>query len=182
MLWEIATGLSNDYNVLVPLGGDLECGELFRLNGTPLQWASPPKVAPYADPRRKRQKQRADIEYLIWGAIVLNERAYTVLAEFLRPFGELLLLDCPGEKLYFYNVTTLHSVVNYEQSGKIGKSVTQPSFYMDKIPTGICFFKDPILVRAAIYINDETKLVLEKLLDSNKLTGLFIGEAGKFLR
>jgi hypothetical protein len=181
MLWEIATGLISEYNVLVPIGSDLECDQIMKINGKPMQWPITPKVAPYVAPRRKRKKVRADIEYLIWGAIVLNERAYRVLHNALLPFGEFLPLDCLGERHYFYNVTTLFSVVDYENSAKMGKSVTKPVFISTATPTGFCIFKDELTAGTAIYINDETKLELEKVLAEHKLTGLFVGEAGTLL-
>ncbi len=64
MLWEIATGLNDEYNILVPIGEDLECAKIFQINGKPIKWAITPKVEPYVAPRRKRQKVRGDIEYL----------------------------------------------------------------------------------------------------------------------
>jgi hypothetical protein len=130
MLWEIATGLNDEYSVLVPLGDDMECAKIFQITGKPIKWQTPPKVAPFIAPRRKIQKKRADIEYLLWGAIVLNGRAYQALHDALAPFGEFLPLGCMGEVLHFYNVTTLHSVIDYDSSGKTGKCVTKPVFIL----------------------------------------------------
>lgn len=182
MLWEMATGLSNDYTVLAPVAGSLgQTGNSFRTDGTPLKWDTPPKVVPYVEPRRKRQKPRADIEYLTWGAIVLNERAYQVLVEQLSPFGEFLPLDCQGKILYFYNVTTLRSVVDRVNSVQDGVIRNRPCFIEAAIPTGFCIFKDEITAELAIYLTTEAKEQLEMLLDKNKLVGLTFGEAGRLL-
>lgn len=181
MLWEMATGLNDEYSVLVPLGADMECAKIFQITGAPIKWQTPPKVAPYVAPRRKNAKKRADIEYLIWGAIVLNGRAYQALHDALAPFGEFLPLDCMGEVLYFYNVTTLYSVVDYDKSGKTGKCVTKPVFIPEVTPVGFCIFKDVLLASTAIYVNDETKQALENLIAANQLTGLTFGEPGQLL-
>lgn len=179
MLWEMAAGLNNEYRVLVPIGDELECAKYFRVNGKPLQWSMRPEVAPFVEVRRKRQKARADIEYITWGAIVLNQRAYQAMQSILSPFGEFLSLNCQGETLYFYNVTTLHNVVDDAASGKNGEFITRPCFISTAIPHGICIFKDSLTASTAIYLNDETKRVLEKLLAEHGLTGLYFGEAGK---
>jgi hypothetical protein len=180
MLWEMATGLNNVYRVLVPIGPDLECGKTFRLTGKPLQWATPPKVMPFVDPRRKHQKPRGDIEYITWGAIVLNERTYKVLHDMLLPFGEFLILDCLGEVLYFYNVTTLYSVIDRAELNHEDTAREKKRFIESAVPTGICIFKDELTVRSTIYVNDETKLVLEKMLVEHKMIGLTFGPAGSF--
>ncbi len=176
----MVTGLNNVYRVLVPIGSDLECGRIFNITGNALNWDAPPKVEPFVDPRRKRQKPRADIEYLTWGAIVLNERAYKVLYEHLLPFGEFLLLNCLDETLYFYNVTTFHSVIDRANSLQDGRVSKNPCFIESEIPNGFCIFKDKLTVRVAIYLNAETKLTLEKMLNEHKLTGLIFGPAGSF--
>lgn len=181
MLWEIATDLIDKYNVLVFVGADLDFSKYFRTTGGLLTWPNTPSVVPFIDRRRKKQKPRADIEYLNWGAIVLNSRAFQVLRQYLAPFGEFLPLDCEGELLHFYNVTALHSVVDYEKSGKTGTAVTKPFFIEEAIPAGFCIFKDKLTARGGIYLNEETKLALEKILKEHKLTGLFFGEAGKLL-
>jgi hypothetical protein len=181
LLWEIATGLVGKYSILVFTGADLEFAKYFRTTGTVLQWPNTPQVEPFIERRRKRQKVRADIEYITWGAIVLNNRAYQVLHELLEPFGQFLPVACLGETLYFYNVTTLYSVVDFEKSEKTDKYVRRPAFSAEAIPAGFCIFKDALTANIAIYINDETKLALEKVLAEHKLTGLFFGEAGKLL-
>ncbi len=180
MLWEMVVGLNNVYRVLVPIGPDIECGKTFDITGKPLNWLTPPKVEPFIDPRRKRQKPRADIEYITWGAIVLNKRAYQVLQPYLLPFGEFLLLDCLGETLYFYNVTTFHPVIDRANLPPGGLISGKPTFNESAIPSGFCIFKDELTARVAIYLNEEAKSTLENLLNEHKLTGLIFGAAGSF--
>jgi hypothetical protein len=180
MLWEMAAGLSNDYTVLAPIL-TAEQENPFLTDGKPLKWKTPPKVIPYVDPRRKRQKPRADIEYLTWGAIVLNARAHKVLHDHLSPFGEFLPLDCQGEILYFYNITTLYSVIDHAKSVQDGMVSNKPCFIDTAIPAGFCIFKDELTAALAIYLNAETKAALETTLNENKLVGLTFGEAGRLL-
>lgn len=179
MLWEMVTGIKDDYAVLVPdyTGTVLES---FDVNGRELHWRTAPTVMPFVDPKRKKQKPRGDIEYLTWGAIVLNERAYQVLHAALGQFGQFLPLSCLGVPLYFYNVTTLHQVVDAENSEKIETTIAKPAFLADAIPNGCCIFKDKLTANVAIYLNDETKNTLEKLITENKLTGLYFIPAGSF--
>jgi hypothetical protein len=181
MLWEMVAGLSNDYRALgtvgVALGGR---GNIFIMNGKPIKWETPPKVLAHVEPRRKRQKPRADIESITWGAIILNDRADKVLRDYLQPFGEFLLLDCEGESLHFYNVTALYSVIDQANSVQNGLVNNKPCFLEKNIPQGFCIFKDELTAHLAIYLNEETKLTLEKLLNEHKLTGLIFGPAGSF--
>ena len=181
MLWEMVAGLSNDYRALGAVGVAIAGrGSIFIMTGKPLKWETPPKVMPHVEPRRKHQKPRADIETITWGAIVLNARAYQVLHGHLVPFGEFLLLDCLGEPLYFYNVTTLHSVIDQKKSVQDGLVNAKPCFLAETTPQGFCIFKDQLTAQLAIYLTEEAKVTLERLLEENKLTGLTFGPAGSF--
>jgi hypothetical protein len=178
MLWEMAAGLNNEYRLLVQGEEDADWSPFFRTNGEPLAWQVRPKVEPFTDPRRKKQKQRGDVEYITWGALVLNQRAHSALRDKFLPFGQFLELDCLGETCYFYNVTNIVAVVDYAASGKTGAAVTQPRFTESAIPTGFCIFKDKLTVKGAIYTNDHTKAVLTEILMKEKLTGLYFIPAG----
>lgn len=180
MIWEMATGIRNEFAVLVAAEEGNIWSRYFRTNGKPLHWDTKPAVIPFIDPKRKKQKPRGDIEYLTWGAIVLNERAYQALQATLLPFGQFLPLACLGETLYFYNVTTLRDVVDYDNSEKIEGQVTKPQFLENSIPDGFCIFKDPLIAPVSIYLNDETKNSLEQLIAHEKLTGLYFIPAGSF--
>ena len=179
MLWEMVVGIKDEYAVLVPDYAG-EALESFNVNGHELPWRKIPTVTPFIDPKRKKQKPRGDIEYLTWGAIVLNQRAYQVLQDALSPFGQFLPLSCLGRAHYFYNVTAHHAVVDYDKSEKIGEVITKPAFLPTVIPSGICIFKDKLTANVAIYLNDETKNALEKLITANKITGLYFIPAGSF--
>ena len=179
MLWEMVTGIKDEYAVLIPSDDGIAL-KYFKTNGDELNWPQKATVTPYVDPKRKKQKPRGDIEYLTWGAIVLNQRAYVVLRDALQPFGQFLSVDCLGENHYFYNVTNLHPVVDYAHSGKTGTAVTKPVFLENATPTGFCIFKDKLTAKTAIYLNDETKSALEKLIAASQLTGLYFIPAGSF--
>ncbi len=180
MLWEIAVGLKSDYRVLVFAEAEDNWDDFFHLDGSPTQWPRMPLVKPFVDPKRKKQKNRSDIEYIIWGAFVLNKRAYSVLHDALAPFGQFLELDCLGEVHYFYNVTHLIPIVDFANSEKMGNSITKPRFIEAAIPEGFCIFKDKLTAKGAIYTNDFTKSELEKLSLANGLTGLVFIPAGSF--
>jgi hypothetical protein len=178
MLWEMATGTTRDYNVLVSVEEGNVWVKYFRATGKEMHWPDQPKVMPYVDPKRKQQKLRSDIEYLTWGAIVLNDRAYVALRETLEPFGQFLELDCLGVVHYFYNVTTLFSVVDYENSRKTGPAVTKPVFFEKNTPDGFHIFKDELTATTAIYLTEAAKDSLEQLTIASKLTGLYFVPAG----
>jgi hypothetical protein len=179
MLWEIVTGIKDEFTVLIPNDDGIAL-KYFITNGEELVWPGTATVAPFVDPKRKKQKLRGDIEFLTWGAIVLNQRAWQALHAVLQPFGQFLPVDCQGQPHYFYNVTKLLAVVDYEHSGKTGTAVTKPVFLADATPRGFCIFKDKLTAKTAIYVNDETKITLEKLALENKLQGLYFIPAGCF--
>ena len=180
MLWELVTGIKDEYAVLVPGHDGCIAHKYFYADGNAMKWPKIPIVEPFVDPKRKKQKPRGDIEYFTWGAIVLNQRAYDILSGALLPFWQFLKMVCKGETLYFYNVTKLHSVVDLEKSVKIEGAVTKPHFLESSSPIGICIFKDVSTAATAIYVNDETKILLEKILIENKLLGLYFIPAGSF--
>jgi hypothetical protein len=178
MLWEMAAGLNNEYRLLVAAGNQNIWAKYFRTEGKEMQWPDQPKVEPFLAKRKKKQKPRGDIEYVTWGAIVLNERAYQILRDTLLPFGQFLQLDCLGELGYFYNVTTLCSVVDYEKSAKTEGMVTKPIFQENAISSGVRIFKDPLTAPVAIYLTDEAKELLASLIAQNNLKGLYLVPAG----
>jgi hypothetical protein len=178
MLWEMTAGLNNEFRLLVPGETDKDWSRHLQAEGEPLSWQERPKVEPFVDSRRKKQKPRGDIEYVTWGAIVLNAKAMALLAEKLKPFGQFLEIDCLGEIHYFYNVTTLVNVVVYEKSGRNSAAVTKPQFFPHATPSVFCIFKDPLTATIAIYLTEQAKAELAAIIDANKITGLYFVPAG----
>ncbi len=151
----------------------------FWVDGKPKHWAMRPKVEPFIEKRRKKAKPRADLSYLLGGSIVLNEKAYLALKDFLLPFGQLLELDCNGEVEYFYNVTNLLPCVDYERSVKKGTSVVEEVFLDNVIPEEPMIFKDLLTARTRTYANQAGREKFEQLAAAAGLFGACFVEAGK---
>lgn len=181
-LWEVTTAGSNDFTMMVYTNNEDVASGIFRPNGLPKNWQTRPSIQPFVDKKRKKQKPQADISHLTHGTMILNQRAYQVLADFLQRYGELLALDCQGELKYYYNVTNLVSCVDFEASTKIEDCVTKPVFCEQKIPAGAHIFKDPLTVGTRIYLTDEAKALLEEMIADAGLTGLIFFKAGEHWR
>ncbi len=177
-LWELMCGNVNNFSVLVYANPDDAWTGLFKPDGKPKHWQNRPSVQPFIEKRRKKQKPQADIGYFTAGTFMLNEKAYNALSDFLLQFGELLEVNCENEIKYYYNVTNLFSCIDYENSSKIGSSVTKAEFLQTDIPKDAQIFKDPLTVGSAIYATDVAKAILEKRIADAELTGLDIFEAG----
>lgn len=170
-LWEITSGGTNDFTVLVFSNKeDLRAG-IFDTDGRPKKWETRPCIQAFVDKKRKKQKPLADIAYLDPGTFILNKKAYNTLKTLLEQFGELLELDCDGEVHYFYNVTNLISCVDFEKSEKIEDCVIKATFLDDAIPGGIQIFKDPLTAASHIYVTSDAKTVVEQLISEGGLSG-----------
>lgn len=179
-IWELLLDGVNHYAVLAP-SDEEDLLEIFSASGKIKQWSATPRVEPVIEKRKKLPKPRADISYLIAGAIVLNEKAYQALKDFLLPFGQLLELDCRGEIEYYYNVTKLIPCVDYESSEKIGKSVVKEVFLQDAVPHQAMIFKDSHTASGSIYLNQTGKEKFEQLAAAAGVVGARFVEAGQGL-
>lgn len=181
-IWELRFSGINEYALLIPSDDeDTDLFGIFGTNGMSKHWPVPPRVEPALEKRSKAPKPRADISCLIPGAIILNQKAYSALNEFLLPFGQLLELDCKGEVEYFYNVTKQISCIDYEQSEKKGKSVIKEVFLTDALPSAPLIFKDPYTAKSRIYLNDAGKAKFEGLATAAGVFGARFVEAGQGL-
>ena len=178
-IWELFYDGLNDYAVLVVFPVDYKLLDILGANGKPKYWATRPKVEPNIEKRKKKAKPRADLSYLIAGSIVLNEKAYLALKDFLLPFGQLLELDCNGEVEYYYNVTNLLPCVDYERSGKKGTSVVAEVFLENVVPDEPMIFKDALTAGTRTYVNQAGKEKFEQLAAAAGLFGACFVEAGK---
>ncbi len=178
-VWELFYDGLDDYAGLVPVEMGLELLDIIGADGRPKQWVTRPKVAPYIEKRKKKAKPRADFSYLIGGSIVLNEKAYLAMQDFLLPFGQLLELDCNGEVEYFYNVTNILPCVDYERSVKKGTSVVEEVFLDNVIPEEPMIFKDLLTAGTRTYANQAGREKFEQLAAAAGLFGACFVEAGK---
>ena len=122
-LWEITTGLIDRAAMLVVADDyesdferSKELAKRFDLSGAPLYWSERPKLGVFVDKRSKKPKPRADISPFKPGALVLSEKAYQALNDFLSPFGQLLEVEVEGHVEYYYNVTNMISCLDRAKS------------------------------------------------------------------
>lgn len=180
-IWELTNDKLDEFAVLVDAeAGNIAGEDVFETNGKAKAWASPPKVKPYVDKRRKKQLPRADVSYLLPGALFLNAKARSVLGEFLQQFGQLLAVDCAGETEWFVNVTNLIDCIDVEKSEKTasGRTVLREVFLPNAISAAPQVFKDPHTAKTRIYVNEAAKATIEGLVAAAGLTGLGFVEPG----
>lgn len=162
-IWELHLDGLNQYAVLVPCEEHEGLLDLFTADGSPKHWPVMPKVEPFIEKRKKVAKPRADISYLSGGSIILNQKAFLALKDFLLPFGQLLKLDCKGEIEYFYNVTNLLACIDFAHSEKQDDVVIREVFLPQAVPDLPQIFKDPHTARMSIYINQAGREKFEQL-------------------
>jgi hypothetical protein len=180
-LWEMMTGGTNNFTALVHANEEDAWSGTFKPNGLPKHWETRPHIQPFVDKKRKNPKPQADIGHLVPGAMVLNEKSYNVLKDFLQQYGQLLPVDCKGEVKYYYNVTHLISVIDVANSEKLegGTAIVRARFLDAAIPKDAQIFKDPITANARIYLSTAAKEILEKNITENGLTGILFFRAGE---
>ena len=178
-LWEITTSLLDKAAMLVVADDDesdfersKELAKRFDLSGVPLHWSERPELGVFVDKRSKKPKPRADISPFKPGALVLSEKAYQALNDFLAPFGQLLKVDVEGHVEYYYNVTNIISCLDR------AKSKIQPFGFVESavlneaaIPKTPTIFKDPA-IQTSIYVNDAGKTVLKERLAKHGVSGM----------
>lgn len=174
-LWEITNDLIGQVSMLVVTDEDrlnLAFWDQFRDDGSPIHWKKRPKLQPFADKKRKKQKPRADISPFRPGSLALNGKARDALGDFLGQFGQLLEIDVLGEVEYYYNVTNVIACVDLDRSEVVpGGFVKKPAFNDSLIPTQAAVFKDAAVL-SSIYVNDAAKTELEKRIAESGITGM----------
>jgi len=175
-IWELRCGSVNDFAAIVSRDYDNIEDELFDTDGSPKDWKDRPLVGYAVDRRKKAQKPRADIGLLLPGTFVLNERARKALGPFLSKFGQLLELDCEGEPRWFFNATNIVDCVDKGRSEKFEDGgIMLEAFDESKAPKEAAVFKDPLTAPVRIYVNDNGKRTIEKLVADARLTGIECG-------
>lgn len=176
-IWELRCASANEYAAVVSRDYDNIEEELFETDGRPKGWKDRPLVGYAVDKRKKTQKPRADVGLLLPGALVLNERAREALGPFLSKFGQLLELDCEGEPRWFFNATNLVHCVDEPRSEKFDDGgIMLEAFDESKAPKDAAVFKDPLTAMVRIYVNEEGKRTIEKLVAQARLTGIECAE------
>lgn len=174
-LWEITNDLVNQVSMLVATDADrlnLDFWDQFSDDGTPMHWDKRPKLQPFVDKKRKKQKPRADISPFRPGSLALNGKACNALGDFLGQFGQLLEIDVLGGVEYYYNVTNVIASVDLDRSEVVpGGFVKKPVFNESSIPVQATVFKDAAIL-SSIYVNDAAKSELEKRIAEAGITGM----------
>ncbi|HTV87031.1 MAG TPA: hypothetical protein VME63_16645 [Dyella sp.] len=144
----------------------------FSDDGSMMRWNRRPKLQPYVDKKRKKQKPRADISPFRPGSLALNAKAHDALGDFLGQFGQLLEIDVLGEVEYYYNVTNVIASVDLDRSDVVpGGFVKKPAFNESSIPAQATVFKDAAVL-SSIYVNDAAKFELEERIAASGITGM----------
>ncbi len=176
-IWELRCAAVNEFAVLVSRDYDNIEEQLFDTDGLAKDWKDRPRVGYVVEPRKKRQKSRADVGLLVPGALVLNARAREALGPFLASFGQLLELDCEGEPRWFFNVTQRLDCVDLPRSQRFDDGgLRLEAFDLSRVPeTSALVFKDPLTAPVRIYVNEAGKQALEALVREAGLSGLECG-------
>ena len=179
-IWEITNDLIDKASMLVVTEDDrsnLYFWDQFGGDGSPIHWTKPPKLQPFVDKKRSKQKPRADVSPFRPGSLALNAKARDALGDFLGRFGQLLEIDVLGEIEYYYNVTNVIDCIDHERSEVLpGGFVQKPAFRESSIPTQAAVFKDAAH-RPGVYANDAAKSELEKRIAESGITGMGFSKA-----
>lgn len=180
-VWELRCGLVNEFATLANVDDQDGDAGMFEARGQKKDWMHRPAVQFIVDPRKKKQKPRADVAAFVPGALVLNEKADKALGPFLSQFGQMLELHCSGETLYFYNATNMLDVVDSERSERRRSgSIAMEAFFEDNVPGEPAVFKDPLMAPVRIYVNDAGKAEVERIVAEAGLTGIECGPPQRF--
>jgi hypothetical protein len=170
-VWELVA-VSNDLTQFVATNREDVQNEVFYTNGQPKTWATRPSLTVFIEPRKKKQKPLGDVSFILPGSVILNQKAYAALGDFLGKFGQFLEAECIGEAFYFYNVTNIISCIDSANSQFLGRSILKAAFHADLEPKDAQVFKDPLKLKTAIYVSDVAKGVLDGLVNRSGITGI----------
>jgi hypothetical protein len=180
-IWELRCGSVNDFAMLVSVDREDARAGLFDADGKEQDWMHRPAVEFIVDPRKKRQKPRADVIAFVPGALVLNEKANGALGPFLSRFGQFLELHCGGEILHFFNATKLIDCIDVERSEKRRSgAIAMETFDESNVPLQAAVFKDPHMAAVRIYVNDAGRAEVERIVAAGGLTGIECGHPQRF--
>lgn len=172
-------GAGEGYAAMLPVRKEDIFNGTFSAEGGPKQWAKRPQVKPGVERDKKKQKPVADLSPLMGASIIMNAKAHATLKDFLEQFGQFLELDLVDETglaggdqpLFFYNVTNVVAAVDLAKSKKDEGGIAVPKFVRDAVPKAAQVFKDPLMLKSRIFLNDAAHDELKKLLEQAGLKG-----------
>ncbi len=170
-VWQLSA-TSNDRTQYIAANQADVKNRVFHTAGQPKTWDSRPQLLVFAEKGKKKPKPLGDVSFIVPGSIILNAKAYAALHAYLAQFGQFLEAECEGEICYLYNVTTIIACVDKDNSKLIGGALFHAAFYTDAVPQDAQIFKDPLMLKTAIFINEPAKVALEGLIASAQITGL----------
>lgn len=111
--------------------------------------------------------------------MIMNEKAHSALKTFLAPFGQFLQLDMIDETglaggnqaMYFYNVTNVIASIDLDKSQTEDAQAIKPAFAPGSVPASAQVFKDPLLLKMNIVLNDAAHAKLKGLVEKSGLQG-----------
>jgi len=172
-------GAGDGYAAMLPVRKEDIFNGTFSADGTPKQWATRPQVKPGIERDKKKQKPVGDLSPLMGASILMNAKAHAALKDFLEQFGQFLELDLVDETglaggdqpMFFYNVTNVIAAVDFEKSKKDVGGIAVPAFTRDAVPASAQVFKDPLLLKSNIFLNDVAHTELKGLIEKAGLKG-----------
>lgn len=170
-VWELIA-VSNDLTQFVATNREDVQNEVFYTDGKPKTWATRPQLTVFIEKRKKKPKPLGDVSFILPGSVILNQKAYDALHQFLEKFGQFLEAECDGKVFYFYNVTKVISCIDTANSKYIGKALFKAAFDDDLAPKDAQVFKDPLKLGTGIFVSATAKTMLDSLIASEKITGI----------
>lgn len=182
-IWELRCASVNDYAMLVYSDREDSLAGLFDADGRPQDYMHRPAVEFVQNKRDKKPKPRANVIVFVPGALVLDAKARLALGAFLSKFGQLLPLHLKGdgETLFLYNVTNMVPCVDAERSEKRRSgAIAMEVFDEARVPAEAAVFKDPLMAKVRIYVNDAARAEIERIVAHAGLTGIECGPPQRF--
>ncbi|AZZ92822.1 hypothetical protein EUZ85_19660 [Hahella sp. KA22] len=113
-----------------------------------------------------------DISMWLPGTMILSPKAYKVLAELISTCGELLPVNCQGERFYIFNCMT---IVNADEAGSRRTMEGGRIVSIDKLnfsPTSRAIFKTTYDNTWGLYCQEAVKDAIER----SHLSGMQVSE------
>lgn len=172
-------GAGEGYAAMLPVRKEDIFNGTFSADGSLKQWATRPQVKPGVERDKKKQKPIADLSPLMGASIIMNAKAHAQLKDFLEQFGQFLELDLVDEtglaggdqSLFFHNVTNVIAAVDLAKSKKDEGGISVPKLVRDAVPKAAQVFKDPLMLKSRIFLNDAADDDLKKLFEQAGLKG-----------
>ena len=172
-------GAGEGYAAMLPVRKEDIFNGTFSADGSPKRWATRPQVKPGIERDKKKQKPVADLSPLMGASIIMNAKAHATLKDFLEQFGQFLeleLIDETGlaggdQSLFFYNVTNVIAAVDFAKSKKDEGGIAVPKFARGAVPKSAQLFKDPLLLKCYIFVNEAAHTELKELFENAGLKG-----------